>query len=123
MRRPERVAQTLREEITEIVGYELEDPRLIAVTVTDVRVSENKRDAKVYVMVEGSEQEIREAMKALHNAEKFVRQQVTLNLNIHHAPHIHFIRDTIEEKASRIDHILDELNLTNSDNEKLKVEE
>ncbi len=123
MRRPERVAQTLREEITEIVGYELEDPRLIAVTVTDVRVSENKRDAKVYVMVEGSEQEIREAMKALHNAEKFVRQKVTLNLNIHHAPHIHFIRDTIEEKASRIDHILDELNLTNSDNEKLKVEE
>jgi ribosome-binding factor A len=115
MRRPERVAQTLREEITEIVGYELEDPRLIAVTVTDVRVSENKRDAKVYVTVEGSEQEIREAMKALHNAEKFVRQQVTLNLNIHHAPHIHFIRDTIEEKASRIDHILDELKLTKSE--------
>ncbi len=115
MRRPERIAEILREEIMEIVGYELEDPRLIAITVTDVRVSENKRDAKVYVMVEGSEQEIREAMKALHNAEKFVRQQVTLNLNIHHAPHIHFIRDIIEEKASRIDQILDELNLTNSE--------
>lgn len=115
MRRPERIAEQLREEITEIVGYELEDPRLLAVTVTDVRVSENKRDAKVYVTVEGDENEIREAMKALHHAEKFVRQQVALNLNIHHAPHIHFVRDTVEEKAGRIDKILEELNLPNSE--------
>ena len=114
MRRPERVAEQLREEITEIVGYELEDPRLIAVTVTEVRVSDNKRDAKVYVTVEGDENEIREAMKALHHAEKFVRQQVALNLNIHHAPHIHFVRDTVEEKAARIDRILEELNSTDS---------
>jgi len=115
MRRPERIAEQLREEITEIVGYELEDPRLIAVTVTEVRVSENKRDARVYVTIEGDENEIREAMKALHNAEKFVRQQVALNLNIHHAPHIHFVRDTLEEKAGRIDRILEELNLTNDE--------
>ena len=114
MRRPERIAEQLREEITEIVGYELEDPRLIAVTVTDVRVSENKRDAKVYVTIEGDENEIREAMKALHKAEKFVRQQVALNLNIHHAPHIHFVRDTVEEKAGRIEQILEELNLTDN---------
>ena len=114
MRRPERVAEQLREEITEIVGFELEDPRLVAVTVTDVRVADNKRDAKVFVTVEGDEDEIRAAMRALHNAEKFVRQQVTLRLNIHHAPHIHFVRDTVEEKAGRIDRILEELNLTDN---------
>ncbi len=115
MRRPERLAEQLREEITEIVGFELEDPRLIAVTVTDVRIAENKRDAKVYVTIEGGEAEIREAMKALHNAEKFVRQQVTLRLSIHHAPHIHFVRDTVEEKAGRIDRILEELKITDSE--------
>src|SRR4051812_4022553 len=109
MRRPERLAITLREEIMEIVGFELEDPRLEAVTVTDVRVTDDKRDAKVYVVVQGDEKEIREAMKALHNAENFVRQQVTLNLNIHHAPHIHFVRDTVEEKAGRIDKLLEEI--------------
>ena len=109
MRRPERLAVTLREEIMEIVGYELEDPRLEAVTVTDVRVSENMRDAKVYVVIEGDEKEISGAMRALHNAEKFVRTQVALNLNVNHAPHIHFVRDTVEEKASRIDQILEEL--------------
>src|SRR5206468_6953800 len=35
MRRPERVADILREEISQIVGYELKDPRVTAVTVTD----------------------------------------------------------------------------------------
>ena len=108
MRRPERLAEALREEITEIVGYELEDPRLLGVTVTDVRVSENLRDAKVYVLVEGSEAEIKEAMKALQHAASYVKQQVALGLNLHHAPHLHFARDTVEERAARIDELLRE---------------
>lgn len=112
MRRPERLAETLREVITEIVGYELEDPRLIAVTVTEVKVSPDSRDAKVYVLIEGTEKEIKEGMKALQNAEKFVRSQVAMNLSIHHAPHIHFVRDTVEEKAGRIEQILEDLKST-----------
>ena len=109
MRRPERLAETLREAITEIVGYELEDPRLIAVTVTEVKVSSDSRDAKVYVLIEGDEKEIKEALKALQNAEKYVRSQVAMSLSIHHAPHIHFVRDTVEERAGRIEQILEDL--------------
>ena len=115
MRRPEKLAVTLREEISEIVGYELEDPRLIAITVTEVRVSPDLRDAKVYVLIEGDEKEIREAMKALQNAEKYVRSQVAMSLSIHHAPHIHFVRDTVEERAGRIDKILEELKVGERD--------
>jgi len=109
MRRPEKFAERIREEVSEIVGYELSDPRLISVTVTDVTVAENLRDAKVYVMVEGSEAEIKAAMTALKNAETHVRQQLALSLDLHHAPHIHFVRDVVGEKASRIDMILREL--------------
>jgi len=109
MRRPERLAEALREQITEIVGYEMDDPRLLAVTVTDVRVSENMRDAKVYVVVQGDENEIKAALKALQNAATFVRQQVALNLDLRHAPHINFLRDTVEENAVRIDGIIQDL--------------
>ncbi len=110
MRRAERLSETLRAEIGEIVGYELDDPRIQSATVTDVRVAEDLRDARVFVLIEGTEQEIREAMKALHHAEKFVRSQLALNLNLNHAPHIHFVRDTLEEKASRVDRLFEELN-------------
>jgi ribosome-binding factor A len=34
---------------------------------------------------------------------------VTLNLNLRHAPQIHFVRDTVEERAGRIDRILEEI--------------
>ncbi|MEZ5425878.1 MAG: 30S ribosome-binding factor RbfA [Pyrinomonadaceae bacterium] len=109
MHRSERLGEMLREEITEIVGFELEDPRLIAVTVTDVRVTENLRDAKVFVLVEGDENEIEMAMKALRGAAGFVRQQLALNLDLHHAPQIHFVRDTVEENAARIEELLEDL--------------
>jgi ribosome-binding factor A len=108
MRRPERLAEVLREEIMEIVGYELEDPRLMGITVTDVRVSENLRDAKVFVMVDGDEAEIKEAMKALQHAATYIKRQVALNLDLRHAPHLHFARDTVEENAARIEDLLQE---------------
>ena len=109
MRRPERLAETLRAEITEIVGYELDDPRLLSVTVTDVRVSDNLRDAKIFVTVQGSEKEIKEAFKALQHATTFIRQQVALNLDLRHAPHLNFVRDTVEENATRINEVIQEL--------------
>src|ERR1700761_8580102 len=106
MRRPERIADMLREEIAQIVGYELTDPRLTMVTVTDVRMAANLRDAKVYVVVSGDETEIKEAMKALEHAAPYVRKQVGFTLSLRHTPEIHFVRDTVEEKGARVDELL-----------------
>ena len=109
MRRPERLAETLREEIAEVVGFELDDPRIEMVTVTDVNVADDLRDAKVYVLVDGTEEEINSALKALQHAASFVRQQVAMNLSMRFAPHLHFVRDTAEENASRVNSILSDL--------------
>ena len=109
MRRPERLAETLREEIAEVVGFELDDPRVEMVTVTEVSVADDLRDAKVYVLIDGSEDEIKSALKALQNASTFVRQQVAMNLSMRFAPHLHFVRDSAEENASRISSILSDL--------------
>ncbi|MEP6923205.1 MAG: 30S ribosome-binding factor RbfA [Pyrinomonadaceae bacterium] len=110
MRRPEKVAQTLREEISEIVGYELDDPRFLGVTVTDVQVADNLRDAKVFVLVEGDEAEIQAAMAGLHHAAPYIRKQVAFALDLRHAPALHFARDTVEERANRIEGLLIEIN-------------
>ncbi len=109
MRRPERLAEVLKVEISEVVGFELDDPRLEMVTVTDVEVSGDLRDAKVYVYIRGTEEEVASALKSLRHASTFVRQQVALNLDLRHAPHVHFVRDTAEENAARVGEILDDL--------------
>jgi ribosome-binding factor A len=109
MRRPERLAESLKVEISEVVGFELDDPKLEAVTVTDVSVAPDLRDAKVYVLIRGSDPEIDQALKSLRHASTFVRQQVAASLDMRFAPHIHFVRDTAEENASRVGELLNEL--------------
>ena len=116
-RRPERLAETLRAEIGEVVGFELDDPRLVAVTVTDVVVADDLRDAKVYVLIDGSEAEVAQAMKALQAATPFVRRQVAMNMSLKYVPLIHFARDTAEENAARVNELLSGLNTQGETNE------
>ena len=106
MRRPQQLAELIREELSQIVGYELEDPRVEAATVTDVRVSENLRDARVFVLVEGTDDEKTLALKALTKAAPYVRRQLGLALNLKFTPELHFVRDTVEEKAARVEELL-----------------
>jgi ribosome-binding factor A len=109
MHRSERTADTLKEEIAQIVGYELEDPRLTSVTVTDVRLSADKRAARVYVTVAGDEAEHKSALAALKHAAPFVRKQLGLSLNLPRTPEIHFVRDRVEEEGERVDELLQEI--------------
>ena len=109
MHRPERIAETLREEIAQIVGYELEDPRLATITVTEVRVADDLRDASIYVTVEGDEREHDLALRALRHAAPYVRRQLGFALNLRHTPALHFVRDMVEEEAERVDALLEKI--------------
>jgi ribosome-binding factor A len=105
----ERTADALKEEIAQIVGYELEDPRLTSVTVTDVRLSADKRAARVYVTIAGDEEEHKSALAALKHAAPYVRKQVGLSMNLPRTPEIHFVRDRVEEEGERVDQLLLEI--------------
>ncbi len=109
MHRTERVADILREEIAQIVGYELEDPRLTMVTVTEVRLFDNMRTARVYVMVAGNEEEHKSALLALRRAAPYVRKQLGLSLNLPRTPELHFVRDKVEEEGERVDQLLEQI--------------
>jgi ribosome-binding factor A len=91
------------------------------VTVTDVRLSENLRDARVFVTISGDELEHRNALSALRKAAPYVRKQLGLSLNLPRTPEIHFVRDIIEEKGERVDELLRELE-KDWENERMKDE-
>ncbi len=109
MHRKERVAEVLREEIAQIVGYELEDPRLMLVTVTEVRLADNQRAARVFVTVAGNEEDHRLAFAALRRAAPYVRKQLGLALNLPRTPELHFVRDKVEEDGERVDQLLEQI--------------
>jgi ribosome-binding factor A len=79
------------------------------VTVTEVRLSDDMRAAKVYVTVAGDENEHRAAMTALRHAAPYVRKQLGLSLNLPRTPEIHFVRDRVEEEGERVDQLLQQI--------------
>jgi ribosome-binding factor A len=107
-RRPERLAEQIREEISLIIAGDLEDPRLLLVTVTEVRLSSDLRNAKVYVSVAGNEDEAKESMRALKHAAGFIRHQLGLVLRMKKIPDLHFVYDQTLETAARIEQLLSE---------------
>lgn len=109
MHRTERLADTLREEIIQIVGYELEDPRVAAVTVTEVRLSDRGRAARIYVTVQGDEKEHKLALNALQHAAPYIRKQLGMSLNLPRVPELFFVRDKVEEEGDKVDQLLQKI--------------
>lgn len=107
-RRPERLAEQIKEEVSLIIAGEVEDPRVGFVTVTDAKLSADLRHAKVYVSVIGSENEIKGSLAALKHASGFIRAQLGAVLRMRHTPELHFAYDDAESRAARIEEILSE---------------
>jgi ribosome-binding factor A len=105
-RRTLRVSETVREELAELIGFELEDPRLAAVSVSEVHVSPDAKHARVKVSVEGGEQEQDQAIAALEHARHYLRHELAFRLSLRHVPELHFEPDRNPGVDSRIDFLL-----------------
>ena len=103
--RTERLSEALREELGELIGYELSDPRIGFATVTDVEISPDKRHAFVRIGVpEGSD--VSEALEALTHASNFLRRELAIRLELFRVPELHFEADVATELGGRMEHLL-----------------
>jgi ribosome-binding factor A len=108
--RPERVAEEVRNEVSLLLAGELKDPRLaLPLNVTEVRVAPGMRQVRVYVQLDGSEQERSAALEGLHAAAGFIRHELVERLQLRRAPEVLFVLDQSEEYARRIDELLQKM--------------
>ena len=107
-RRPERLAEEIREEVARMIVSELKDPRLGFVTVVRVELAHDLRYARVHVGVLGSEAEREKSLTALRSAAGFVRRELGRRLRIHHTPEIDFRYDKGIEATDRVARLLQE---------------
>jgi ribosome-binding factor A len=106
LRRTIRISEAIKEELSEIIGFEIHDPRLLAVEVTDVHVSPDGRHASVVVLLRGTEKEARESLAALEHAQGYLRHELASRLSLRHVPELHFQQDKNPDVESRIDFLL-----------------
>jgi ribosome-binding factor A len=105
-RRTLRVSEAVREELAEIIGFETDDPRLLAVEVGEVQVSPDGRYASVRVSIRGTAREQKESLDALEHARHYLRHELASRLNLRHVPELHFEQDRNPDVESRIDFLV-----------------
>ncbi len=90
-----------------MLAGELKDPRLaVFATVTEVRMTPDLKQAKVYVSVLGTEAEQASTIKGLTAAAGFIRHELSERLQLRRAPELMFVLDRSEEYAQRINELL-----------------
>jgi ribosome-binding factor A len=102
--RTRRVSEAVREELTELIGFEMDDPRLSSITVTSAEVSPDMRHAHVKVAVDASHE--RAVMAGLEHAKSFLKHELAARLNLRRIPDLHFAVDSHPDADSRIDFLL-----------------
>jgi ribosome-binding factor A len=106
VRRTARVAEAIREELSQILGFEMSDPRLRGVTIAEVRVTPDGREARVRVMLFGDEAEQTEALAALGRARGHLRHELGGRMQLRHVPELFFETDTGTEASTRVEELL-----------------
>ena len=109
-RRPDRVAEAIREEVATFLSQDVKDPRVVGlVTVTGVDVSRDLRVATVYVSIYGSEAERAATADGLASVASHLRARIGRSLRLRLAPEIVFKPDESIARAARIETLLSQL--------------
>jgi ribosome-binding factor A len=107
--RSNRVGEQMKKELSDIIGRKIKDPRIGFVTVTDVQVSGDLQQAKVYISVLGDEEQRENTLKGLAKAKGFIRTEVGQRIRLRKTPEIIFEWDESMEYGNRINSILHQL--------------
>ena len=106
--RTRRVDNLLREEISEIIRRDVQDPRIGFVTITRVDVTRDLRHATISASIIGSAEERKAAMQALGRAMPFIRHKLG-DLRLRQIPELHLREDDSAQEATRVMQLLDQL--------------
>ena len=102
----QRVSEALKEEIGAIVEGELGDPRIGLCNVTEVLLSPDGKSARVFIHVDGDEEEGAQSVRAIEAAKGYIRHELLERLGVRHVPELNFILDRSQEIGARIDELL-----------------
>jgi len=101
-----KVADQIKVIVAEMLERRIKDPRLGFVTVTDVRLTGDSREATVFYTVLGSESDQAGTAVALASATGLIRSEVGKQLGMKFTPTVTFIADAIPDNARQIDDLL-----------------
>jgi ribosome-binding factor A len=105
--RANRLAGEIQRVVTDLLQTGLKDPRINRLTsITAVDVSKDRRYAKIYVSVLGSEDEQQKTLEGLQSASGFIRSELGKQIRLRYHPEILFVLDKSIQQSFKIDKML-----------------
>ena len=117
-----RVAETLREEISAMLEGQLSDPRINFGYVSEVVLAPGGKSARIYVAVEGGPKDEEDMLAGLEAARGYIRHQLLQRMGVRHIPELFFQVDRSEPVRARIDELLGRVERRNRQKERLGQE-
>ena len=105
-RHAQKIASRLKFLVSHVVQQELNDPRLGFITILDVEMTSDLREAKIYFSVLGPRAEQSKSLQAIESSCGFIQRQVGKNLKLRNIPVLRFVLDDTDDRVSRIEEIL-----------------
>ncbi len=114
----DRVNAELKKQISDIILFELKDPRISGIlTVVDVKSSSDLSFAKVRISYYGEEEKRKLVFEALRNSANYIRRLIKDRVKLRNIPSLQIIEDNNAEYSAHINKIIAEATKNLSDDE------
>jgi ribosome-binding factor A len=108
-----RVADQIQRDLAEIIAFELKDPRVGMITISEVKLTPDYAHAKIFfTMLKDDAESVKHTLDGLSKAAGYMRNQLGKRLHIHTLPQLHFVHDKSTARGMEMSALIDEANKT-----------
>lgn len=104
--RIEKLQELIKQEVSKMLLYDIKDPRIGFVTVTEVEMTGDLREATIYVSIMGNDEQIKDSMDGLKSALGFIRREIGKRIRLRFTPEISFAPDKSLDYSEHIQKLL-----------------
>ena len=108
-----RVADQIQKDLSELIAFELKDPRVGMITLSEVQLTPDYAHAKIFfTTLKDDKDSIKNTLAGLTAAAGYLRNQLGKRLHIHTLPQLHFVHDTSTMRGMEMSALIDKANAT-----------
>ena len=106
-----RVADQIHRDLSELIAFEVKDPRVGLITITEVQLTPDYAHAKIFfTTLRDKPDAVRQTVEGLEKASGYLRAQLGRRLHIHTLPQLHFVHDSSVARGMELSTLIDQAN-------------
>lgn len=106
----DKIAELIQRNISEIIQFDVKDPKIGFITITDCQVTNDLSYAKIFVSFLGQNARKEAGMRSLERSKGYIRSELSKKLSIRKVPELIFVLDDALERGNKIEKIIADIN-------------